>query len=1253
MVRSRRFSRLVFFVLSFVSWPSSIHAQALETVAEKSGYRATSRHAEVMDFCRELVLRSPLVKLSEMGVSTEGRKLPLLILADPPLSTPEEAARSHKLVVYAQGDIHAGEVDGKEGILMLARDIATGPQRALLKNLVVVFCPIFNPDGNDRMAKTNRPGQVGPEEGMGTRHNAQDLDLNRDFVKLESPEVRALVAFLHRWNPAMVIDTHTTNGSFHRYLITYDGPRNAATDPALVARTRDILLPDAGKRLEQVSGYKSFYYGDFSPDHQRWETYPATPRYGVPYFGLRNEIGILSESYAYASYKDRVLASRDFVRACLEYAAAHAEELRGLLAEARERSIKAGKDPRPDDRVAIRQKPAALGKPFTILGFIEEKRDGRTVATSTPRDYTAQYMGLCEPARTVARPYAYIIPADRKGVIENLQRHGIQVDMLREDIELPVEVATITKIERGKTPFQKHYLVSLEAKTEPQTRMIRAGSFIVPTGQPLGNLIVYLLEAESEDGLATWNFFDDAIHEGQPFPVWRLPRPAPLTTIRTRSESELHKERKPVTFVAAYGSEPPLNLGGNPVTGLSWLEDGEHYLQNKSGTLYKIHARTGRCERLYDPDQLARGLSTLTTISKKAAAELSHADNLHMNPQKTGALFLYHRDLYFANLDGSRALRLTKNSAGAELQTFSPDGQRVAFVRKQNLCVVDLATQTERALTTDGGGPITNGKADWVYFEELFNRNWQAYWWSPDSRNLLFLRLDDRPVPSFTVIDQVPIDQVAENTAYPKPGGPNPLVKLGIASVDGGPVHWVESSAYPEASSLIVHAGWKPDSQEAYFYVQDRTQTWLDVCMVPVSAGPARRLLHETTKAWVDDPGPASFLEDGSFLLTSERTGWKHIYRFDKEGRLLGPVTSGDWEVSAVARLDEKAGWVYFSATKDSPIASNLYRAKLDGSKIERVTQVAGDHRVEVSPRSELVLDWNSSHERPIQVCLLDAKGSIMRTIDTNPVYVLDEFTLGKFELVQIQTPDGFTLEGSLVKPPDFDPSRSYPAWFVTYGGPHTPTVRDSWASASQVFDQLLAHLGFVVFHCDPRSASGKGAVSTWNAYKRLGVNELKDIETAISWLTSHSFIDRKRVGMSGHSFGGFMTAFAMTHCKLFSAGIAGAPVTDWRDYDTIYTERFMGTPQENAAGYDATSVVSAAANLHGKLLIIHGLMDDNVHFQNTVRLVQELQKADKDFEMMVYPRSRHPIMSKHYRRLMIDFIVKTLGTSAAPLGAP
>jgi hypothetical protein len=492
----------------------------LLTIAEKSGFKATARHAEVMEFCEALARRSPRVRLTELGKSGEGRKLPLLVLADPPVSTPEEAARNGKLVVFAMANIHAGEVDGKEALLMLARELSTPGDRQLLEHLVIVLAPIFNADGNERISRDHRRGQFGPEEGVGIRENAAGLDLNRDYVKVDSPEVRALIRFFNRWDPVVFIDCHTTNGSHHRYTITYEGPVCPAGDRRVITLVRDELLPEVGRRLEKRSGYRSFYYGNFAAGHDLWETVPAIPRYGTHYFGLRNRIGILSESYSYAPYHDRILATRDFVRLIFEYAAENRKKIAGLLRDAREAT---------PDVVAVRHRMTPLPAPVTVLGFEEEKKDGRTVATARPRDYTARYLGVAESTLSVRRPDAYLFPASCAPVTENLRRHGIAVEELREEATVDVEIYRIDKARKTGT-YQKRPLVAVEATARKEERRLPAGTILVRTSQPLGSLAAYLLEPQAEDGLCAWGFFEEAVQEGKDYPVLRLPAKAALKT---------------------------------------------------------------------------------------------------------------------------------------------------------------------------------------------------------------------------------------------------------------------------------------------------------------------------------------------------------------------------------------------------------------------------------------------------------------------------------------------------------------------------------------------------------------------------------------------------------------------------------------------------------------------------------------------------------------------------------------------------
>jgi hypothetical protein len=504
-------------VLAFLLAPASANAQKLLTVAERSDYKETSVNAQVIEYCQELAKLSPLVRLAEMGTSGEGKKLQMVILADPPIASAEEAKKSGKMVLFAMGNIHAGEVDGKEGIMMLMRDLALAKDRPLLKNFILVFLPNFNPDGGDRISLKNRTKQNGPP-AVGTRENAKGFDLNRDYVKAETPEVKALIKFFNEWDPALVIDTHTTDGLFHAFTITYDGPRHPASDAKLIEYSRDTMLPELGKMLEKMNGYKANYYGNFTQGKTAWDpNYPAVPRFGTQYLALRNRLGILSESYVYASYKDRVLASRDFVLANFEYVAKHKGEIAKLLKDAEANSS------RP--KVALRHKIMPFGKEITILSL-----DGKVSPPAKVKEFVVTYLGRCEPTVSVTRPYAYLVPDSFPKAIETLKLHGIKVGSLTEDSKVPVEIYKVDKMVKSARPFQQHNEMTLEVTPRTETQTIKAGTAVVYTDQPLGTLAAFILEPQSEDGLGTWNYFDAGLKQGGDYPVLRVPAEVKLAT---------------------------------------------------------------------------------------------------------------------------------------------------------------------------------------------------------------------------------------------------------------------------------------------------------------------------------------------------------------------------------------------------------------------------------------------------------------------------------------------------------------------------------------------------------------------------------------------------------------------------------------------------------------------------------------------------------------------------------------------------
>ena len=709
-----------------------------------------------------------------------------------------------------------------------------------------------------------------------------------------------------------------------------------------------------------------------------------------------------------------------------------------------------------------------------------------------------------------------------------------------------------------------------------------------------------------------------------------------------------------LTIDSIYDPEQRIDFSGAPPTNLRWI-DNDNYLQTRRSDgnteWLRVDAASGKSSPLFDRDRMEAALAAIPGVTRDEAAARTRAGDLQFNPQWTGALLDVNQDLYFYSFSSTTATRITSVSGLEEEATFSPDGRLVAFVRANNLHVVDIATRKELALTSDGSHDVLNGKLDWLYQEEIYGRGrFRGYWWSPDSASLAFLQLDERPVPEYTVVDDLSYRPSVEVTDYPKAGDANPLVKLGIARASGAPPQWVQLDAYAAVDRLIVDVDWVPDSRSVAFQVQDREQTWLDLNLAEAVSGRTTRVLHETTPAWVNVNGSATWLKDGSFLWLSERSGFKHLYRYRRDGTLVGRVTDGRWDVRTLYGVDEQRGVVYFDSGARRHIDTDVYRIGLDGHNLTRLSRTDGTHRAIFNPSFDQYVGVWSDAFTPVQVRLHRADGAEIRAIDSNSVPALAQFQLSKPEFVEVRTRDGFVMDAMIIKPPDFDPSRRHPVFQLTYSGPGTASVRNQWGGSTFMFHQLLAQHGIVVWVLDNRSAGGKGVESQWPVYGRLGELELQDLEDGIAWLKQQSFVDPSRIVLHGWSYGGFMTSYALTHSTSWAAGVVGAPVTDWRNYDTIYTERYMKTPQNNPDGYRRTAPRFAAGNLHGRMLLVHGSIDDNVHRQNSEQFAYELQRAGKSFEMMVYPRSRHgitdPRLNMHFRRAMFDFVMEAVGGS-------
>ncbi|WP_257303472.1 S9 family peptidase [Geothrix campi] len=658
---------------------------------------------------------------------------------------------------------------------------------------------------------------------------------------------------------------------------------------------------------------------------------------------------------------------------------------------------------------------------------------------------------------------------------------------------------------------------------------------------------------------------------------------------------------------------------GLPTTRLEWLPDGSLVQTRREGdqvTLDHVDPRTWERKPLLESSRLLAALVAAGATEAAAKAALGRG-SFTWNGDHSAFAVDAGENLFLVDVKAANAKRLA--SGKPEEPAFSPDGTQVAYLRGNDLYRVEVATARETRLTTGGSETVFNGRLDWVYQEEVYGRgSFRAFWWAPDSKHLAYLSLDETKVPVYTLMDDRFQPQKALMARYPKAGDPNPIARLGVVDLAGTTV-WMEEP-YPTQETLIVQVGWDPMGHLLATH-QDRIQSWLDLRQYEGSV--SRLLIHENGRAWQERLPLPRFLPDGGFLWESGRTGRHHVYHYGKEAQLIGAVTAGDWDVRQVHGTDTTGRILYFDATERSPIGQDAYRIDLDGKGLTRLTDRPGTHRIHFNATFTAFLDTWSDARTPPQQTLHDGAGKQLRLIDSNPSDKLRGLKLGQVSFQQVKTRDGFPMETMLVLPVDFDPAKKYPVFQTLYGGPMTPEVRNFWRR-DMLWFQFLAQQGIATWVCDNRSASGKGLASAHGIYRNLGAQELQDQLDGLAWLKAQGWADMSRICLDGWSYGGFMTTYGLTHSKAWKLGIAGAPVTDWHLYDSIYTERYMGLPSDNKAGYESSSVLKAAGNLSGRLLLLHGTLDDNVHPQNTVMLIDALQKAGFPVQMVPLPGSDH-----------------------------
>lgn len=686
-----------------------------------------------------------------------------------------------------------------------------------------------------------------------------------------------------------------------------------------------------------------------------------------------------------------------------------------------------------------------------------------------------------------------------------------------------------------------------------------------------------------------------------------------------------------------------------------WLHDGtlllyDHRKEKTERTIESFNPRNQRRRRVVDARKVVAALNSLLKPDEPIK-ELDWPDTIDASGRF--AAYEIGGDIVLLDLRTSSVSAVSVTDADELAPRFSPDGQWLAYVRDHDLYAWHIADGETIRLTSDGSDTVMNGTVSWVYWEELLNRADRGYVWAPDSSAIAYLQTDDGPVGVMHYVDFEPNLPRLVRQRHPKPGSANPRVRAGVVTLAEKQTTWLDLGAYPY--EYLARIQWLPSGRRLAVQTLNRPQTVLDVFIAEAGDGTARHLMRETNTGWINVHDDLHFInEEREFIWLSERDGHAHLYRYNMDGELVNPVTRGNWAVKpsggpagmdrAVSHIDDAAGSVWFTALEKDSTERHLYRIGIDGSGLERVTRRDGAHAIWFSPAGNYYLDRYSSLETPPELTVHAASGEPVATVAEAVTAVAERFDLQPWERLSIEARDGYPMPAMLLKPRFFDPQQRYPALVYVYGGPSAPTVVNAWQGRARgYYHQLLADNGVVIFYVDNRSAAGRSKSDANSIVRQLyGPVELNDLLDGVTWLKSQPYIDAERIGVWGWSGGGTMTLQAMTSSKAFAAGAAVAPVTDWHYYDTIYTERYMKRPADNPQGYEQTSHVKRASELHGRLLLVHGTYDDNVHPQNSWAFADGLIEAGITFDMMIYPMRKHGIRDDaaqlHVFKTMAEF---------------
>jgi dipeptidyl-peptidase 4 len=704
---------------------------------------------------------------------------------------------------------------------------------------------------------------------------------------------------------------------------------------------------------------------------------------------------------------------------------------------------------------------------------------------------------------------------------------------------------------------------------------------------------------------------------------------------------------KPLTIEAIVAEG---GITGRAPEAIKWSPDGtkvsfvERDDSGDHGQLWYFDAATGEKRVLVSEDklsQLAPPTSAIHDEREKERVTRYHVAAYLWSPDSKHLLFDSHGQLWYYTLENGTGVQLTSSPDPSEDPKFSPDGKRLVYVRKHNLYARPVSGEHEERLlvppekdkTKDKNcgktdDDILNGEVDWVYAEELSVRS--NYFWSPEGHDILLLQMDESRVPTYPITDWTPTHPHVDQEKYPKAGDPSPAVRLGVVPSDGGKPRWIKLS--DDEDTYLPRFGWIREGW-AWAEVLNRKQDVMDLYFIDTKSGKSRRVLNESApEAWVEVNDNFRILKTGDrFLWTSWRDGYTHIYLYSinaanplaGDAKLERQLESGDYEVLSIDGVDDEAGTVFFTANKGDPLQHQLFSEKLDATELRRVSSEEGTYSATFSENGKHYVEHYSAPQTPPRVAVCGAGGLCTEIWHARNVA---DYNLIAPKYLEFKADDGTPLYGSLLLPPNADASQKLPLIVNVYGGPTAQEVQKAWRGGNSLFHQILAKEGFAIFTVDNRGSGNRGRKFSAALRGQLGRVELKDQLTALNQLyEQYPQLDRTRTGIWGWSYGGFMTLYSLTHSDRFKAGISVAPVTSWRDYDSIYTERYLSLPKDNASGYD-DSVVNAAGHLQGSLLLVHGTSDDNVHFQNTIQMTDALIKAGKQFRLMIYPNKTHGI---------------------------